>query len=352
MAGIQREGAKKTAQDGRFQLLFGTSVCDFRVATFPTVNGDKMAIRLLNDEISKYSLEKVFMEASDYKKVQRLISHKNGLILITGPTGSGKTTTLYSILNALNAPHVNIVTLEDPVEYQIAGINQCDIRAGSHFSFAEGLHAILRQDPNVIFVGEMRDKEASEIAMRASMTGHLVISTVHANSAVGTIIRLVDMGLEPYMVSYSLAGIIAQRLIRRICPKCKVSYVISEADLKKYRINPEIFTSPLAAGDKVAQSPQEGAEKEAPAGNVTLFKGRGCGYCNGTGYYGRVALFEILIPDDDIRDALIKGETHAQLNDLAVKTGTRPIAYDGLLKVRLGITTLDEVMEVLFEKVV
>jgi type IV pilus assembly protein PilB len=258
---------------------------------------------------------------------------------------------LYGILNALNAPHVSIVTLEDPVEYQIAGINQCDIRGGSHFSFAEGLHAILRQDPNVIFVGEMRDKEASEIAMRASMTGHLVISTVHANSAVGTLMRLMDMGLEPYMVSYSLAGVIAQRLIRRICSKCKVSYVVSEDDLRKYRINPEIFTAQVATGDKTGHGPGEAGAEGQPSG-VTLFKGRGCSFCNGTGYYGRVALFEILVPDEEVRDALIKGATYAQLNELAIKKGTRPIAYDGLLKVRLGITTLDEVLDVLFEKVV
>ncbi len=358
MAGLATDTmAKRKSQDGRFHLNVGASGYDFRLSTFPTVTGEKMAIRILSEGVGQLKLENIGVESQDLARLLRLMYHRHGILLVTGPTGSGKTSTLYALLNKVNSPKVNIITLEDPVEYQIPGLNQCDIKTKSDFNFAEGLKAVLRQDPNIILVGEMRDQETAEIAIRASMTGHLVISTLHANSAIGTITRLLNMGLDPYMVSYALIGAVAQRLVRTICEQCRTPYTLTAEQVNQLRvlfgITPEMLTSkkPAKAGDEAGMMYVTAAEDHASAAqSVVLYKGTGCEYCRRTGYRGRIGIFEVVVFNDELRDAIVRGASTAELTAIAVKGGTRSLAVDALEKVKKGITTFDEVGAILLEK--
>jgi len=248
MSGLQTDAMmKREAQDGRFSLQMAGRNYDFRVGTFPTVRGERLTIRILCDDVGLFDLTKIGLDQHDQNRIDQLLLHKQGLVIVSGPTGSGKTTTMYAILNRINSPQLNIMTLENPVEYKIEGMNQCDIKAKSDFQFAEGLRAILRQDPDIILVGEIRDKETADIALRAALTGHLVFSSLHANSAIGTVIRLLNMGLEPYIVSYAMVASIAQRLIRQICPQCKAEHPLN-IDLlrhleKEYHVDPNLLLS-------------------------------------------------------------------------------------------------------------
>ena len=359
MAGLATDTmAKRKSQDGRFHMDIGASGFDFRLSTFPTVNGEKMAIRILSEGVGRLKLENTGMDNQDLTRVMRLMHHKHGIILVTGPTGSGKTSTLYALLNKVNSPKMNIVTLEDPVEYQVPGLNQCDIKSKSDFNFAEGLKAILRQDPNIILVGEMRDQETAEIAIRASMTGHLVISSLHANSAIGTVTRLLNMGLDPYMVSYALIGAVAQRLVRTICEQCRTSYSLTQDQLNQLRvlfgITPEMLMAAKPpekvnseAGMMYLSSSQN---KATDATSVVFYKGKGCEHCRGTGYRGRIGIFEIVVFDDDIRDAIVRGASTTEITAIAVRRGTKRLAVDALEKVKKGLTTFDEVGPILLEK--
>lgn len=344
--------------DGRFSFKNEKQEFDCRVSTFPTLLGEKIVIRILNKDSSLINLKKVGFHPSDLIKIEQCIQRKNGLFIVSGPTGSGKTTTLYAILNQLHTPHVNIVTLEDPVEYQIDGINQCDIQKRGDRDFAAGLKGILRQDPDVILIGEIRDSETAEIAIRASITGHFVITSLHANSAIGTAIRLINMGLERYMVSYAVIGAIAQRLVRRLCPQCRIPYPIKTEALN--RIYQRYGVSPESVNEIDQQSTQTPGELQLQrvkptittnsSSETILYKGGGCEHCRGTGYIGRLGVFEVVNFSDKLREAIINNASPIELENIAKEKGYRSLVLDALQKVKAGIITFDDIYPILLER--
>lgn len=305
-------------QDGRIGVKLTDREIDIRVAVIPTQFGERVTLRLLDKKHGLITLSELGLDEEGERKLRKLISTPYGIILVTGPTGSGKTTTLYAILQELRTPEVNIITIEDPVEYELEGISQIQVNEKAGLSFASGLRSILRHDPDIIMVGEIRDRETAEIAVQAALTGHLVLSTLHTNDAPSAVTRLVDMGIEPYLVSSSVIGVIAQRLVRRICTSCRESY---EED-------PEVLR-------------EMGIENEAK-----LYRGRGCPNCLNTGYWGRVALFEQLDFDEDLRRELIRTQDASVLRRIAIEKGMRTLKEDGITKALKGITTLSEVIRV------
>jgi len=317
---------KRRPQDGRIRTRFKGKRIDLRVSTVPTLYGEKVVMRI--QEAEKYlnvKLEDLGFEPDDLEKFRKAIWTPWGMILVTGPTGSGKTTTLYAALMERNSPDVNIMTAEDPVEVSIQGLNQVQINEKIGVTFANVLRAFLRQDPDIILIGEIRDTETAEIGIRAALTGHLVFSTLHTNDAPSSITRLVDMGIEPFLVGSSVILIVAQRLVRKLCPRCKLVDDTPREAL--YRLG-------------VLQSPDE---------NITIYKAnpKGCEHCNGSGYKGRTAVHEILEVDEEMRKLIIKGATSEDIRDLARKKGMRTLYETGVLKVRKGITSLAEVERVL-----
>jgi len=353
LSGLDTDSAsKRKSQDGRFTSKYGANNYDFRVATFPTVEGEKVVIRILDERSGIQRLDVIGLNVDDQKRIERMLKLKSGLVLVCGPTGSGKTTTLYAMLNKINSPINNIVTLEDPVEYKIKGMNQCDIKSRLDFSFADGLKAVLRQDPDIILVGEIRDKETAEIATRAAITGHLVFSSVHANSAIGTVMRLINMGLDQALVSYSMIGAISQRLVRRICDECKVPFSVNYDQLLKlkeiYGINIDLLRDSGLSSSGGIQYGDEGVDK-SKEDDVILYKGQGCINCNQTGYKGRASIFEIVYFNQEFRDAILRKASSMELQEIAIKSGTKLLAMDGLEKARQGITSLDEIYPLLIE---
>lgn len=317
---------RRRPQDGRIRVKVRGKRIDLRVSTVPTVYGEKVVMRIQDAErYLNVRLEDLGFEPSDLEKYRRNIWKPWGMILVSGPTGSGKTTTLYASLMERNHPDVNIMTAEDPVEVAIPGINQVQINERIGLTFANVLRAFLRQDPDIILVGEIRDTETAEIAIRASLTGHLVFSTVHANDAPTTVTRLIDMGIEPFLVGSSLLMVVAQRLIRKLCPKCKEEAHIPKDVMLKI-----------------------GLIKD-PSEEVKVYKAHegGCEYCNYTGYKGRTAVHEILEVDDEIKTLIIRGATHDQIREKAIEKGMKTLYQDGLIKVRKGITSIEEVNRVL-----
>ncbi|MBF0595443.1 MAG: type II/IV secretion system protein [Candidatus Omnitrophica bacterium] len=344
MAAVQLDtAATQGSQDGRFKQKMGVSEYDFRLASFPTVLGEKIVVRVLNSNFSAYDLPKLGFDEKNLAMIKKMLQLKNGLLLVCGPTGSGKTTSLYSMLKQINTPAINVMTLEDPVEYQIDGMNQCDIKAKSKFHFADGLKAVLRQDPDIILVGEIRDGETAEIASRAAITGHLVFSSVHANSTIGTVVRLINMGLEAYLVSYALVGIVAQRLVRRICPQCRVSYKLSAEQAEIWR---QYFTEGGSQGPKPIEYSGSSA---VPLTDIMSYKGLGCPSCRMTGYAGRIGLYEVLMFNEELRQAILSGQSTVDLKKISVKNGTVLLATDAVKKVLAGLTTLEEVYPILIE---
>jgi len=311
---------RRLPQDGSFQTRVDGRAIDVRVSTIPSFYGEKAVLRLLDKSAPIYDLDKLGLSAQNYEVLRRIIQRPQGIFLLTGPTGSGKTTTLYAILNQLNNEKVNVLTVEDPVEYQIAGITQMQVNVRAGVTFASSLRHFLRQDPDIIMVGEVRDQETARIAIQAALTGHLVLSTLHTNDAPGAITRLLDMGIEPYLVASALEGVAAQRLVRVLCPKCR------EAD---------------AAG---AEELRARFGTAAPAG--TYYLGRGCEFCNYTGYRGRVAIFEIAEMDDELRHLVINRVPHHTLKEAAVAAGMTTLLEDGLKKAAAGVTSLAEVWRV------
>ena len=313
---------KRLPQDGRIRIRSGGRDIDFRVSTLPTIYGEKIVIRILDKGNLKINLEEFGLEKDELEKIHKALSSPYGMILVTGPTGSGKSTTLYSCLNRLNTPDVNISTAEDPVEYELMGINQVHCKSEIGLDFASALKSFLRQDPDIIMVGEVRDKETAEICIKAALTGHLVLSTLHTNDAPGSIHRLMNMGIEPFMISSSLVMIIAQRLARKSCPFCreeksypKQTFQALELDYDRYR-------------DK------------------KYYAGVGCPKCNGTGYKGRIGLYEIMVIDDDLRDLISKGANTTVLMDKAIENGMRTLRAQALRKAEIGDLTLEEVLRV------
>lgn len=311
---------RRLPQDGRIELNVNNQPIDLRVSVLPTMFGESVVMRVLDRSNVSLDLDKVGLRDDELRQVKQLITKPNGIVIVTGPTGSGKTTTLYSALRELNDPSTKIITAEDPVEYDIDGIIQCQIKPEIDLTFARILRAMLRQDPDVILVGEIRDKETAEIAVQASLTGHLVFSTLHTNDAPSSIARLLDLGLEPFLVTATLEGVIAQRLVRKICNNCRTEYTPAEEQIMELGLRPEDV-----AGQR-------------------FFYGKGCETCNNTGYKGRMGLFEIMTLDDEMRDMIIHHASTQVLRSEAKKRGMRTLRESGLLAIYDGITTIEEVV--------
>ncbi|HZH02416.1 MAG TPA: type II secretion system ATPase GspE [Myxococcaceae bacterium] len=317
---------KRLPQDGRIRIKLAGRDIDIRVSTVPTTHGERIVMRLLDKSATLLDLGEIGMGAEALNGMDAMIRRSHGIILVTGPTGSGKTTTLYGALSRINTPDLNILTVEDPVEYQLKGIGQMAVNPKIGLTFAAGLRSFLRQDPDVIMVGEIRDKETAEIAIQASLTGHLVFSTVHTNDSAGAVTRLVEMGIEPFLVASSLMAVMAQRLVRRVCPDCRVAYEPTDVELK------EIGTS---------------REKmKAQFGSTRVYKATGCANCHKNGYRGRTGIYELMLVDDDIRQLVLKNVDAGAIKKSAVSKGMLTLLDDGARKVALGETTIAEVLSV------
>lgn len=312
---------KRLAQDGRFSFKVGVKEIDARVSTYPTIFGENIVIRLLDKSTSLLKLERLGFSLKTQKQFEALIRRPYGIILITGPTGSGKTTTLYAVLGELNQPSKNIITIEDPVEYHIKGLRQSQVNPKIGHTFAAGLRTILRQAPDIIMVGEIRDRETAHLAIEAALTGHLVLSTLHTNDASGAIARLLDMGIEPYLISSSCIGVVAQRLVRTICVDCKM-----EDDI------------PLSLRQQLGLKKGE-----------ILYKGKGCVVCNGSGYKGRIGIFELLLIDEKIKSLIASKSTSDQIKEIALQNGMSSLTEEALKKVRQGLTTVEEMLRLTIE---
>ncbi|MFA5097048.1 MAG: type II secretion system ATPase GspE [Candidatus Margulisiibacteriota bacterium] len=310
---------KRSPQDGRFRINIEKNLVDLRVSSFPTIHGENIVLRILDPGSVLIGLEDLGFYPENLEQFKSLIDKPYGIILVTGPTGSGKTTTLYSALSTINSPDKNIITLEDPVEYQLQMIRQAQINVKAGLTFASGLRSILRQDPDVIMVGEIRDMETAEISIQSALTGHLVFSTLHTNDAPGALTRLVDMGVEPFLVSSSAIGILAQRLVRTICPDCK---------------------------EKIAPSPKLLSELGLSKSGAAFYKGKGCKSCNNTGYKKRVGIYELLLIDEKIRELILQKASADTIRKAAQAAGMKSLREDGLRKVLDGKTTLEEVARV------
>jgi len=318
-----------SSQDGKLQVTIGGETVDVRVSIVPLTNGEKIVMRLLSENSRSFGLPDLGFDPQSLEKVQRALNKPYGMILSTGPTGSGKTTTMYAVLKILNKRDVNIMTIEDPVEYEIAGVNQIQVNVKTNLTFAKGLRSIVRQDPNIILVGEIRDAETAGIAVNSAMTGHLVLSTLHTNDAATAIPRLIDMEVEPFLVASSINIIIAQRLVRTICMKCRVS---EEVTKKAIATLLQLEASTLDA--------------VFPEDRCRTYKGKGCPLCHNTGYVGRVGLYEVMELTDAIREAITNKRDAAVIKEIAVKEGMRTMMMEGIQKVKEGLTTLEEVMRV------
>ncbi|MBU2577392.1 GspE/PulE family protein [Patescibacteria group bacterium] len=319
---------KRVPQDGRFNFKADGQEVDLRVSTLPTVHGEKVVMRLLKKSGGVPTLPELGLRGRALKNLQDAILRPHGIILICGPTGSGKTTTLYSILSKINTTKVNIVALEDPVEYQITGVNQVQVNPAAGLTFASGLRAFLRQDPNIIMVGEIRDRETTDLAIQASLTGHLVFSTIHTKSAAGAMPRLMDMGAEPFLLASTLTAIVAQRICRKICPLCKESYGPPPDVMEDVKnvLGPLLIAKP---GEK-----------------SLIYHGKGCVECNNTGYFGRIGIFEVLPVTERIARLIIERSAGINIQKTAVEEGMITLKQDGYLKVMEGVTTMEEVLRV------
>ena len=323
-----RTDEHQMTQDGRFRYVFTDNpnkFVDLRVSIVPTYHGENVVMRLLSDKAEQFTLEDLGFSEKDKEKIVNAMKKPNGMILATGPTGSGKTTTLYTLIKMLNSPEVSIITIEDPIEYAVENIEQIQVNPRAGLTFATGLRSILRQDPNIIMVGEIRDSETASIAVNTALTGHLLLSTLHTNDAATTLPRLVDMGIEEYLVSTTVSIAIGQRLVRKICTHCK----------EKIKITPAIKEglSKTAFG-KMLKDGQE------------FFKGKGCEKCNNSGYKGRISINEVLVADEKIREAILRKASAGEIRNLAIAAGMTTMLEDGFQKIEKGLTTFEEVLRV------
>ncbi len=321
---------KRAPQDNRIAAVIGGREFDFRVSTLPTIFGEKIVMRVLDRANVNIGLAKLGFLPDTLQQLEDACGRSYGIILVTGPTGSGKSTTLYSVLNKISNGENNIITIEDPVEYELDGISQCNVNVRAGMTFAAGLRSMLRQDPDVIMVGEMRDKETATIAMEAALTGHLVLSTLHTNDAAGSVTRLIDMEVEPFLIASSIVAVQAQRLVRTICQKCKEPFVVPREALLRYGF-------PLPDG--------VGVETD---GKLNLFKGAGCDRCSSTGYKGRTGVHELLTVTDELRDEILKRAPSHAIRNIASTQGMRTLQEDAVQKILLGQTTIDEVLRVIY----
>ena len=311
---------KRLPQDGNIKVKIAGNDIDFRVSTLPSVHGESIVLRILDKRSQKLSLDESGFTKRDLEMMRKIIHMKHGIFLVTGPTGSGKTTTLYSALTEINSPDVKIITVEDPVEYQIKGVNQIHINSKIGLTFASGLRSILRQDPDIIMVGEIRDKETADIAINASLTGHLVFSTLHTNDAPTAFTRLIDMGIEPFLISSTVVGVLAQRLVRKLCPACKEAYFPPAAILEELGLDPKEYA------------------------NHPFYKAVGCPECGYSGYKGRSGIFELLMIDEELRRAVVARQDASDIRKIAASNGMLNLREDGALKAIKGITSPEEVL--------
>lgn len=314
---------RRLPQDGAIRVRLDNRDIDLRIATLPTQYGEKVVIRILDQSATPVHLEGLGFSEKDYRQIVQFSQKRQGMLLVSGPTGSGKTSTLYSIINLIRSEEINIMTVEDPIEYNIEGLNQIQVKPDIGLTFANCLRSILRQDPNVIMVGEIRDLETAEIAFRAAMTGHFVISTIHTNDAIATIVRLLDMGIPRYIIANTLVGIVAQRLARKICSKCKEKIPVSEDGIRRL------------------------SKRASPSGLSDSYRGRGCDNCNFTGFHGRTGIFEVLPLESKIKEMIASGGTEEEIRWAAEGQGVAAMGEDGLAKVKEGVTTLEEVLRVI-----
>jgi general secretion pathway protein E len=311
---------RRLPQDGRCSVKIGPREVDLRVSTIPTAYGERTVLRLLDKSSGVYSLEKLGMAKNDLAKIDNLLARTHGVFFVTGPTGSGKTTSLYSFLQRIDSKEKNIITVEDPVEYQLQGISQIQVQPKKGMTFSRALKHVLRQDPDVIMVGEVRDEETARMVIQSSLTGHFVFSTLHTNDAPGAITRMLDLGIEPYLVASSVAGILAQRLVRRLCPKCT---------------------------EKVESNSSIRAELGVQmSGFETVYRGRGCDHCFNTGYRGRTGIYELMVMDDNIRQCVCRQDSAGAIKKAALASDFTTLRMDGLRKVEIGETSLDELLRV------
>jgi len=324
-----RTDEHQATQDGRFRHHFDTDeMLDMRVSIAPTYHGENLVLRLLSDSAANHTLEMLGFSEQDQKKILAAIKRPHGMILSTGPTGSGKTTSLYTIIKMLNTPGVSIVTIEDPIEYAVDHIEQIQVNAPAGLTFANGLRSILRQDPNIIMVGEIRDAETATIAVNTALTGHLLLSTLHTNDAATTLPRLLDMGIDTYLVASTINIAIGQRLVRKICTECKEEHKITATEAAALAVIP--LNTPVNEGD-------------------TFYHGKGCKECGNSGYTGRVCISEVLVADNEIREAIMRKASSNELRNLAIKGGMTTMLEDGFAKARDGRTSIEEVLRVVYE---
>ncbi len=324
-----RTDEHQAAQDGRFRIAIKNGqLVDVRVSITPTYYGENAVLRLLSEQAGVFTLDNLGFSQKDLSKVKRAISKPYGMILATGPTGSGKTTTLYSIIKELNKPEVSIITIEDPIEYSIAGIDQIQVNPRTGLTFATGLRSILRQDPNIIMVGEIRDEDTANIAINAALTGHLLLSTLHTNDAPTTLPRLIDMKVEPFLIASTINLAMGQRLVRKICPDCKTERKVTEGELKTLV---GILSEKLLVGRQV------------------FYTGKGCSACDSSGYRGRLGIYEVMEMDDELRSAITRQADASEIKRIAVKNGMTTMIEDGFQKVLAGITTIEEILRVIHE---
>jgi len=336
LAGLKID-ENRVPQDGRFSAKISGQDIDFRVATFPTLYGEKAELRILDPTTGARSFDKLGLSQRNLEVVDEAIKKPYGLILFTGPTGSGKTTTQYAILRVLNNESVNIVTIEDPIEYSIDGINQSQIKPEIGYTFASGLRQILRQDPNIIMIGEIRDEETADLVINAALTGHIVLSTLHTNSSVGVVPRLIDMGIRPFLIPSALRLVISQRLVRTLCPKCKT------------KIKPDPKTADFILS-RIKSMPESEKEKLKVPDPLYIYSAKGCEECLFTGYIGRAALFEVLPISSEVAELIVKNPSESAIFKVAQSQGMITMEQDGIMKVMAGETTVDEVIRVTTER--
>ena len=346
---------RRVPQDGRIKLKYGKKVIDYRVSTLPTLFGEKIVLRILDKGNLTLDLEKFGIEPKAERDLMEAVQNPYGMVLVTGPTGSGKTTTLYSALSKVNNLDVNIMTAEDPVEYNLYGVNQVLVRTEIGMTFAAALKAFLRQDPNIIMVGEIRDLETGGIAIKAALTGHMVLSTLHTNSAPETVTRLMDMGLEPFNVASALNLVLAQRLVRRICSNCKERYTPNELELgaakvkttttlRDLKFTPESIENAKSKATKEAAPLLKNATLDTPISELPFFRGRGCDQCAGTGLKGRQGVYEVMPMSPNLRKLILMNVGAVEIRDAAVEEGMLTLRMDGWMKIMKGITTLEQVI--------
>ena len=324
-----RTDEHQAAQDGRFRVeIEEAGPVDIRVSITPTYHGQNIVLRILSDKAEEHTLETLGFSETDKEKLIKAIKKPFGMILSTGPTGSGKTTTLYTLLKRLNNPDVSIITIEDPIEYAVEDIEQIQVNPRTNLTFATGLRSVLRQDPNIIMVGEIRDPETAGLAVNTALTGHLLFSTLHTTDSATTLPRLLDLGVEPYLVASTVNVVIGQRLARKICPKCIEKYDLT--DVEKKSLEETLSTAKFS-------------------GKKSFMRGGGCEYCNNSGYYGRIGINEVMVVDDEIRDAFLRRASASEIKKIATKNGMTPMIMDGLDKAEQGVTTVDEILRVIHE---